>query len=69
MGKDIYDVNEYKWYFRSLETRDEYFEYYRARHAFWRIYGFQVPDEVLKKVYYKNALKLVPGIDAKAFPE
>ena len=69
MGKDIYDVNEYKWYFRSLETRDEYFEYYRARHAFWRIYGFQVPDEVLKKVYYKNALKLVPGIDAKPFPE
>ncbi|HEY6944544.1 MAG TPA: amidohydrolase family protein, partial [Candidatus Acidoferrum sp.] len=46
MGKDIYDVNEYKWYFRALETRDEYFEYYRRRHAFWRIYGFQVPDEV-----------------------
>ena len=68
MGKDIYDVSEYKWYFRALETRDEYFEYYRRRHAFWRIYGFQVPDEVLKKIYYKNALKLVPGIDAKAFP-
>src|SRR2546422_1143194 len=69
MGKDIYEVNEYKWYFRALETRDEYFEYYRPRHPFWRIYGVQVPDEVLKKVYYKNALKLVPGIDAKAFPE
>ena len=68
MGKDIYDVNEYKWYFRALETRDEYFEYYRKRHAFWRIYGFQVPDEVLKKIYYKNAVKLVPGLDAKAFP-
>jgi len=68
MGKDIYDVSEYKWYFRALETRDEYFEYYRKRHAFWRIYGFQVPDEVLKKVYYKNALKLVPGIDAKSVP-
>src|SRR6185369_4949005 len=40
MGKDIYEVNEYKWYFRALETRDEYFEYYRKRHAFWRIYGF-----------------------------
>ena len=66
MGKDIYEVNEYKWYFRALETRDEYFEYYRKRHAFWRIYGFQVPDEVLKKVYYKNALKLVPGIDARS---
>jgi uncharacterized protein len=69
MGKDIYDVNEYKWYFRVLETRDEYFEYYRPRHAFWRIYGFQLPDDVLKKVYYKNALKLVPGIDSKAFPD
>jgi len=69
MGKDIYDVDEYKWYFRALETRDEYFEYYRKRHAFWRIYGFQVPDEVLKKIYYKNALKLVPGIDARGFPE
>jgi predicted TIM-barrel fold metal-dependent hydrolase len=68
MGKDIYDVNEYKWYFRCLETRDEYFDYYRKRHAFWRIYGFEVPDEVLKKVYYQNALRLLPGIDAKAFP-
>jgi uncharacterized protein len=69
LGKDIYEVNEYKWYFRALETRDEYFEYYRKRHAFWRIYGFQVPDEVLKKIYYRNALKLVPGIRAQAFPE
>jgi len=40
MGKDIYERNEYKWYFRALETRDEYIEYYRKRHAFWRIYGF-----------------------------
>ena len=69
MGKDIYEVNEYKWYFRALETKDEYFEYYRKRHAFWRIYGFQVDDEVLKKIYYKNALKLVPGLPAKAFPQ
>ena len=67
MGKDIYEVNEYKWYFRALETRDEYFEYYRKRHAFWRIYGFQLDNEVLKKIYYKNALKLVPGIDAGPF--
>jgi predicted TIM-barrel fold metal-dependent hydrolase len=63
MGKDIYDVNEYKWYFRALETRDEYFEYYRKRHAFWRIYGLQLPDEVLKKIYFENALKLVPGLE------
>ena len=69
MGKDIYEVNEYKWYFRALETRDEYFEYYRDRHAFWRIYGFGLDDDVLKKIYYKNALKLVPGIHRNAFPE
>ena len=69
MGKDIYEVNEYKWYFRCLETRDEYIEYYRKRHAFWRIYGFQLDDQALKKIYYKNALKLVPGIDPSAFPK
>jgi predicted TIM-barrel fold metal-dependent hydrolase len=69
MGKDIYEVNEYKWYFRALETRDEYFEYYRKRHAFWRIYGFDLSDDVLKKIYYENALKLLPGINPKLFPE
>jgi predicted TIM-barrel fold metal-dependent hydrolase len=69
MGKDIYEVKEYKWYFRALETRDEYFEYYRKRHAFWRIYGFQLSDDVLKKIYYKNALKLLPGIDRKGLPD
>ena len=26
-------------------------------------------DEVLKKIYYKNALRLIPGIDASAFPK
>ena len=68
-GKDIYEVNEYKWYFRAMETRDEYFPYYRKRHAFWNIYGFDLPDEVLKKIYYKNALKLVPGMNAGQFPK
>ena len=68
-GKDIYNIEEYKMYFRVMETRDEYIEYYRKRHAFWRIYGFDLPDEVLKKVYYKNALKLVPGMKADRFPK
>jgi uncharacterized protein len=68
-GKDIYNVDEYKMYFRVYETRDEYIEYYRKRHAFWRIYGFQLPDEVLKKVYYKNALRLIPGMNPKLFPK
>lgn len=68
-GKDIYNVEEYKMYFRVMETRDEYIEYYRKRHAFWRIYGFSLPDEVLKKVYYKNAVRLVPGMKADQFPK
>ena len=66
-GKDIYEVSEYRAYFRVYKTRDEYIEYYRKRHAFWRIYGFKLPDEVLKKVYYKNAVKLIPGLNSKLF--
>ncbi len=69
MGKDIWNADEYAAYFRVLETDDEYFDYYRKRHAFWKMYGLALPDEVLKKIYYKNALKLIPGIDASAFPE
>jgi predicted TIM-barrel fold metal-dependent hydrolase len=69
MGKDTWAANEYPTYFRVLETEDEYFDYYRKRHAFWKMYGLGLPDEVLKKMYYKNALRLIPGIDRSAFPE
>jgi predicted TIM-barrel fold metal-dependent hydrolase len=69
MGKDIWNADEYATYFRVLETDDEYFDYYRKRHAFWKMYGLALPDEVLKKIYYKNALKLIPSIDASAFPQ
>ncbi len=68
-GKDIWEPTEYFTYFRVLETGDEYFPYYRKRHAFWSMYGMELPDEVLKKVYYKNALRVIPGIDASAFPK
>lgn len=68
-GKDSWRPEEYHVYFRTLETADEYFDYYRRRHAFWKIYGLDLPDEVLKKLYYKNALKIIPGIDDKQFPE
>jgi predicted TIM-barrel fold metal-dependent hydrolase len=68
-GKDIYEPSEYTYYFRVFETRDDYIEYYRRRHAFWRMYGLHLPDEVLKKIYYKNSLKLVPGMNAGQFPK
>ena len=67
-GKDIWAPEEYHVYFRVLETADEYFDYFRRRHAFWKMYGLDLPDEVLKKLYYKNALRVVPGIDPSAFP-
>jgi uncharacterized protein len=67
MGKDTYKKEEYYTYFRVLETDDEYFDYYRKRHAHWKMYGLSLPDSVLKKVYYENALKVIPGIDKSLF--
>ena len=66
-GKDSYQPKEFPTYFRVLETDDEYFPYYKKYHAFWAMYGLDLPDEVLKKVYYKNALKLLPGLDQSLF--
>ncbi len=67
-GKDSWVPDEYQTYFRVLETEDDYFPYHKRYHAFWRMYGLGLPDEVLKKIYYKNALSLLPGMDASAFP-
>lgn len=49
-------------YWRFLETEDEYFDYYPNENSIkglWKIYGISQPDEVLEKIYYKNALKLL----------
>ena len=56
----------YRCYFRFLETFDEYFfapDYDGTfdRHR-WAIYGIGLPKEVLAKIYYKNALKVIPGL-------
>lgn len=68
-GKDSWVPSEYATYFRVLETDDEYFPYHKKYHAFWRMYGMGLPDEVLKKVYYKNALRIIPGLDKSQFPK
>lgn len=67
-GKDSWVPEEYATYFRVLETEDEYFPYHKKYHAFWRMYGLGLSDEVLKKVYYKNALRIIPHIDKSGFP-
>jgi hypothetical protein len=66
--KDTYEASEYPYYWRTFETADEYFDYYRDYHAFWKLYGLDLPDVVLRKVYYGNALKIVPGLPAGDFP-
>jgi uncharacterized protein len=68
-GKDAWVPAEYPTYFRVLETEDEYFQYHKKYHAFWPMYGIGLSDTVLKKVYYKNALKIIPGLDKGQFPE
>ena len=65
MGKDSYNRDEFNTYFRVLETADDYFDYYRAYHAFWQMYGLDLPDDVLRKVYYENAARLIPGLEAE----
>ena len=68
-GKDSWKPEEFPTYFRVLESDDEYFPYHKKYHAFWPMYGLDLPDAVLKKVYYKNALRIVPGLDKTMFPE
>ena len=69
MGKDSWNPEEYHVYFRVFETGDEYFDYYRKRHGHWKLYGLELPDETLKHIYYKNALRIIPGMDASLFPQ
>ena len=68
-GKDTYAPTEFPYYWRVLETQDEYFDYYRNYHAFWKLYGMDLPDEVLRKVYYGNALRITPALPQSGWPQ
>lgn len=60
--QQIFTDELYEIYYRFLETEDEYFDYAPARvppQGRWRIYGLGLPDEILKKVYYQNAARLL----------
>ncbi len=62
-GTDLVpEVSMYQLYYRFLETADEYFDYpsHASRQGRWKIYGIFLPDEVLRKVYRENALRLLP---------
>ncbi|NWG12286.1 MAG: amidohydrolase family protein [Acidobacteria bacterium] len=50
-------------YWQFLETEDEYFDVSKSHHFQGRrqVYGMYLPDDVLEKICYKNAMKLIPG--------
>ncbi len=52
-------------HWRMLETRDENFTYAENQYppqGLWNIYGLDLPDEVLRKLYAENAVRVIPGI-------
>lgn len=55
------DAGSYRLYYRFLETDDEYIAPAESHHqqGRWKIYGLYLPDEVLEKIYNKNALKVL----------
>lgn len=55
------NAEAFRLYYRFLETDDEYFDTTAAHklQGRWMVYGLNLPDEVLEKVYNKNALKIM----------
>ncbi|MBC7819585.1 MAG: amidohydrolase family protein [Planctomycetaceae bacterium] len=51
----------FRIYYRFLETDDEYFNCAASHHlqGFWMIYGLYLPDDVLEKIYHKNAERVL----------
>lgn len=54
----------YRIHWRWFESADEYFDVAKTHHlqALWRVYGVFLPDEVLEKLYNRNALKIFPHL-------
>jgi uncharacterized protein len=53
------DLDMYRNNFQWLETADEYFDYMSFPEARrWKIYGLELPDPVLEKIYHLNADRL-----------
>ena len=56
------DLDEYRLYYRFLETDDEYFNYNTSEmpgQGRWYVSGMYLPDDVLEKVYRKNAIRIL----------
>lgn len=58
--QQVFNDQLYEIYYRFLETDDEYFDYAPAKippQGRWRIYGIQLPETILRKVYFENAAR------------
>jgi predicted TIM-barrel fold metal-dependent hydrolase len=60
--QQVFNDKLYEIYFRFLETDDEYFDYAPAKvppQGRWKIYGINLPESILSKVYYENAARVL----------
>ena len=60
--QQVFNDQLYEIYYRFLETEDEYFDYAPAKippQGRWRIYGINLPDAILRKIYQENAARLL----------
>jgi len=60
--QQVFNDKLYEIYFRFLETEDEYFDYAPAKvppQGRWKIYGINLPESILSKVYYENAARVL----------
>jgi predicted TIM-barrel fold metal-dependent hydrolase len=59
-GTDMHPEAEmYRETFRLLETADEHFYLVAFRNYHWPMHAFDLPDEVLQRIYRGNAAKLL----------
>jgi predicted TIM-barrel fold metal-dependent hydrolase len=73
LGTDAFPprAEDYRLYFRFLATDDEYFAYSDEDppgDGRWRVYGLDLPDEVLRRVVGDNARDLIPRLTTGARP-
>lgn len=59
------EAESYAIYFRFLETADEHFAHSTEDIPLmgrWAVSGLDLPDDVLRQVYWDNAVRIVPGL-------
>ncbi len=59
---DMHNYGCYNIYYRFMETYDEYFDYVDLpvpNQGRWKIYGIGLEEEILEKVYAKNAERII----------